>query len=120
MDKHVIYPSTINFDKVLNYEKYLIYKYELSELLTSEHCLTCNQCVQDINSTLLQCENNKYKLNLKSYKENPFFLGYTSEHSKGLLVDGKLLTDEHIRETKRAEFNFIITAKEGTTLCELF
>lgn len=90
MSEHIHYPSENNLDIVNGYEKYLIYKTELTTLLNNEHCRSCDKCLKDVMSRLKECDDNNYTLNLKSYEQNPFFLGYSSTLYKGILVDGDL------------------------------
>lgn len=119
MDKHVIYPSSVNLDIVNDYYEYLTYRNKLLVLRDNKHCVSCTDCLTAINTKLQECEDNHYELNLDSYHENPFFLGYKNKHRKGTLIHGTLLTDEQIQNTERTIFNFTVTAIDGSLKCQM-
>lgn len=64
-------------DIVNDYEHYLVYKYVLTVLHNNEHCMTCDKCKSSISLKLKECEDKRYRLNIESYNQNPFFLGYS-------------------------------------------
>lgn len=107
-------PSEINDRIAQSYADYLVAFQSIREAATNMDDLCCADCVRIHEQRLKTWNDKAYTLNIPSYKDNAFFLGYKSDRYSGILVDGKLLTDEDIANTKR-QFteNLTITTPKG-------
>lgn len=105
-------PSQINDNIVRGYKDYLIKREEVRDSTKDEN-LCCAKCLNYNIKRAKNWEDKEYSLNVDDYEKNPFFLGYKSKLFKGLLVEGKLLT-EHTH-TEQQLLRTTITTPIGKT-----
>lgn len=106
-------PSQLNHDMAKSYADYLVAFKSVKEATTNLDNLCCADCVQTNLERLKTWNDNSYTLNIPEYNKNPFFLAYKSDRYSGILVDGKLLTEEDIANTERQLPNISITTPIG-------
>lgn len=120
-------PSQINARMAKSYADYLVALNSEATSTKPDSCATCDlvaftsikEATTDLDklccAACLQANLKRlhYTLNIAEYNKNPFFLAYKSEGRKGLLVDGKPLTEEDIANTERQLQNIRITTPVG-------
>lgn len=83
-DEHKI-PTDLRSARAIDtYQRHKLYMDTLNDLLGD----TSNEVYNAVRYRLAKRD---YTLNLRDYQQNPFFLGYCSARTRGILVHGRLL-----------------------------
>lgn len=106
----------INYKNVEAYHKFISYKNRLLNTYTINSDGT-HVYSDEILDKLEEVRVKDYILNVDAYYINPFFLHYSSDEHKGIIVNGELLSEDEIKCTERYNFNFKVDVLPGTTKC---